>query len=561
MRTNPIEAQAVVDEIIRRFAADPIGTPSIGVVTFNIQQRTLIESMLRDSGDERLIEALDGPADGAGRRAPTAHEGLFVKNLENVQGDERDVILFSTAFSVNSRGSLPLNFGPLNRAGGERRLNVAITRARRQVIVFSSFDPAQLRAEETSSVGVKHLRAYLDLAQQGPRALGPLPAGQRLRITDRHREEIAEALRQRGFAVQTEVGLSDFTIDLVVAPGDQPGRSGAGGAAGRPGVGGPPDRRRPGRPARRGAVQVDALAGRAAGLAAGVARRSGRCAGPTVRGRAGRGAAPRRNERRQRSERPRQEAADAGPQKHPRWCRQLQSMQRTSGRPPSQPGHRSASDSVTSLSWPSCRPRRVGRSPRAPPVRPNLRRLQAKQLSPLGFPAPSGRETCSTGCRRRESANASTRPWSARSRPRDPSSSTGWSGSSAAGFGLHRVVAARHAAILAVLPAGLNPDPVAPEFVWPPSLDPLTWQGFRRTPDGVERSAGTDQPAGDRQRDGRALRRRRRDDRRINSGPGTLEVFGFTRRSAAQVARLEAALELLLASGRLTRRPDGVLTP
>ena len=220
LRTNPIEARAVVDEIQRRFAADPNGTPSVGVVTFNIQQRTLIESMLRDSADERLIEALDGPAEvaGSGASHSNAHEGLFVKNLENVQGDERDVILFSTAFSVNSRGSLPLNFGPLNRAGGERRLNVAITRARRQVIVFSSFDPAQLRAEETSSVGVKHLRAYLDLAQQGPSALGPLPAGQRLRITDRHREEIAEALRQRGFGVQTEVGLSDFTIDLVVAP-------------------------------------------------------------------------------------------------------------------------------------------------------------------------------------------------------------------------------------------------------------------------------------------------------------------------------------------------------
>ena len=70
LRTNPIEAQAVVDEISRRFAADPDGTPSIGVVTFNIQQRTLIESMLRDSGDERLIEALDGPVEAVG---PPAH--------------------------------------------------------------------------------------------------------------------------------------------------------------------------------------------------------------------------------------------------------------------------------------------------------------------------------------------------------------------------------------------------------------------------------------------------------------------------------------------------------
>jgi superfamily I DNA and/or RNA helicase len=176
LRTNPIEAQAVVDEIRRRFLAEPGATPSIGVVTFNVQQRTLIEALLRDTGDERLIQALDGPTEtGAAAEGAADHEGLFVKNLENVQGDERDVIMFSTAFSVNSRGSLPLNFGPLNRSGGERRLNVAITRARRQVVVFSSFDPRQLRAEETSSVGIKHLRAYLDLAERGPSALAPSP--------------------------------------------------------------------------------------------------------------------------------------------------------------------------------------------------------------------------------------------------------------------------------------------------------------------------------------------------------------------------------------------------
>jgi superfamily I DNA and/or RNA helicase len=84
----------------------------VGVVTFNLQQRALIESLLRDTEDPRIIKALDEDA-----------EGLFVKNLENVQGDERDVILFSTGFSKNDKGYLPLNFGPLNRAGGERRLN------------------------------------------------------------------------------------------------------------------------------------------------------------------------------------------------------------------------------------------------------------------------------------------------------------------------------------------------------------------------------------------------------------------------------------------------------
>ncbi|MCU1604909.1 MAG: putative helicase, partial [Modestobacter sp.] len=205
LRTNPVEAEAIMAEIRRRFLLSPDELPSIGVVTFNAQQRAFIEALLRDAGDERLVEALDR----------TDGEGLFVKNLENVQGDERDVVFFSTAFSVNERGALPLNFGPLNKAGGERRLNVAITRARRQVVVFSSFDPAMLRAEETSSVGIKHLRAYLDLAALGTDAL---PRDSRFpSVPDRHREEIARALRERGLVVRTEVGLSEFKVDLAVA--------------------------------------------------------------------------------------------------------------------------------------------------------------------------------------------------------------------------------------------------------------------------------------------------------------------------------------------------------
>ncbi|SFT95151.1 Part of AAA domain-containing protein [Geodermatophilus amargosae] len=211
LRTNPLEAKAVVAEVRRRFDASPDAVPSIGVVTFNAQQRASIESLLRDAGDERLAEALDR-IDG---------EGLFVKNLENVQGDERDVVLFSTGFSADDRGVLPLNFGPLNRVGGERRLNVAITRARRQVVVFSSFDPSALRAEQTSSLGIKHLRAYLDLAALGTDAL-PREA-RRSTVPDRHREEIAAALRSRGLAVRTDVGLSGFRVDLSVAHADDPG--------------------------------------------------------------------------------------------------------------------------------------------------------------------------------------------------------------------------------------------------------------------------------------------------------------------------------------------------
>ncbi|THJ66861.1 DUF4011 domain-containing protein [Arthrobacter echini] len=208
LRTNPVEAAAVVEEIKRRFNDSPSVAPSVGVVTFNLQQRAHIEALLRDSEDPRIVDALDVP------------DGLFVKNLENVQGDERDTILFSTGFSKNDRGYLPLNFGPLNRSGGERRLNVAVTRARRQVVVFSSFDPTDLRAEDTSSVGVKHLRTYLEIAAHGPTAL-PFD-GRRKPAVDRHREQVASSLRELGFVVTTDVGLSDFKVDLSVATAEEP---------------------------------------------------------------------------------------------------------------------------------------------------------------------------------------------------------------------------------------------------------------------------------------------------------------------------------------------------
>ncbi|MDQ2782485.1 MAG: DUF4011 domain-containing protein, partial [Actinomycetota bacterium] len=207
LRTNPVEAAAVVAEVLHRWAA---GERSIGVVTFNIQQRGLVEKLLWDSGVEGVAESLAAKADG-----------LFVKNLENVQGDERDVILFSTGFSAAADGVLPLNFGPLNRSGGERRLNVAVTRARRRVMVFSSFEPEDLRVEQTSSVGIRDLRRYLEVAKYGVAnilAVAPTRIG-----VDRHRDDIAGALRAAGLEVSAAVGLSDFQVDLAVGlPGQAP---------------------------------------------------------------------------------------------------------------------------------------------------------------------------------------------------------------------------------------------------------------------------------------------------------------------------------------------------
>ncbi|WP_369134104.1 AAA domain-containing protein [Modestobacter sp. I12A-02662] len=207
--TNPGEAAAVVAEVRRRLAADP--ATSLAVVTLTGAQRTLVEHLLRTSGDQRVLAALDAGGD----------ERLLVRHVAEVQGEERDVVLLSIGFGPDGDGRVPLHLGPLSRAGGERWLNVAVSRARRQVVVVTSFAPDQLPAEETAAAGVRHLRAYLELAARGVEALprGARPAGE----PDLHREDVAAALRERGLVVRTDVGLSGLRIDLAVASPGAPG--------------------------------------------------------------------------------------------------------------------------------------------------------------------------------------------------------------------------------------------------------------------------------------------------------------------------------------------------
>ena len=219
-RTNEVEAAAIVAEIGERLRDPATKHESIGVVCFNIQQRDLILNKLEDSTDLLVQRALT---------AEPGHD-LFVKNLENVQGDERDTILFSLAFSRDAKtGTLPLNFGPLNLTGGERRLNVAVTRARKHVVLFTSFDPADIDLSRTGSQGIADLKGYLEFAarrsQTGIETAGaekPVDgAAQRDGNGGRFVEELAAAIRLEGFEVETALGLSSFKVDLAVRrPGD-----------------------------------------------------------------------------------------------------------------------------------------------------------------------------------------------------------------------------------------------------------------------------------------------------------------------------------------------------
>lgn len=204
-RINRAEADAVVETVQELLAARP--DQSIGVVTFNSQQRDHILNLLDEvrQHDGRVEEALS-----------REDQPLFVKNLDNVQGDERDTVLFTLAFAADEKGKVPLNWGPLSRAGGERRLNVAVTRAKEQVIVFCSFEPHQLDLSRSTSQGLADLKDYLITARNGIEPVTSRRSG----VHDRHLEDLQGQLRSAGLEVHPRVGLSDFTVDLAVRAGE-----------------------------------------------------------------------------------------------------------------------------------------------------------------------------------------------------------------------------------------------------------------------------------------------------------------------------------------------------
>lgn len=208
--TNPLEAAAIVNEITRRVNDPDLRDFSIGVVTFNKPQQSLIQDLLAASEDDAVQAAIRPSEDDGDDR-----EHVEVWNLETVQGQERDIILFSVAFSKNATGRVPLNFGPLNKSGGERRLNVAVTRARRQVVVFCSFQPEELKVEGSNSQGLHDLHAYLTLARHGVGTSGSI-ASREFHAPDRHRDEVLAALRARGIGADPDIGLSDFKVDIGV---------------------------------------------------------------------------------------------------------------------------------------------------------------------------------------------------------------------------------------------------------------------------------------------------------------------------------------------------------
>ncbi len=202
-RTNKTEA----NEVVKLIKDELNNTTSIGVVTLSESQRSEIEDILFSFArhDPVLSEIIN-------------KDELFIKNLENVQGDERDVIILSTGYGRDSEGKMTMNFGPINTSGGEKRLNVAITRARKKVIIVSSMDPEDIRLPQNSGRGPELLKKYMIFAKNGGNDIELKQfAGNDGIILD-----LEKRLKNEGLIVDRDIGYSRNNIPLaVVDPGDE----------------------------------------------------------------------------------------------------------------------------------------------------------------------------------------------------------------------------------------------------------------------------------------------------------------------------------------------------
>ncbi len=224
-RANRVEAERIV-ALIREFFQTRQNNETLGVIAFNASQRDMIYDVI----DE---ESIKDPAFGTQIRAEMARKdngedtGLFVKNIESVQGDERDVIMFSIGYAKNANGRLMHNFGWLNQKGGENRLNVAISRAKKKIHIVTSFRPSELSLDEAKNEGPLILKKYLEYAfaisnndkEDAERILrsfgetyGIVPAAVETEFSQR----VADALREKGYDIDTQVGIGGYRIDIAV---------------------------------------------------------------------------------------------------------------------------------------------------------------------------------------------------------------------------------------------------------------------------------------------------------------------------------------------------------
>lgn len=210
-RRNKREAEEIIKEVVRRLKDEKLSKKSIGIVTFSIAQQSLIEEKLQEAlrKDPKFEEAYY-----------SQKEELFIKNLENVQGDERDVIIFSICYGPAKDGKVSLNFGPLSTNGGEKRLNVAVSRAREEMVVYTSLRSEMIDLNRAQNNGSRGLKEFLEYARRGKNYI-LVKNGDQKEYKVGIEKYIAEDLNKRGYKTQINVGTSDFRVDIgVIDPND-----------------------------------------------------------------------------------------------------------------------------------------------------------------------------------------------------------------------------------------------------------------------------------------------------------------------------------------------------
>lgn len=212
---NRVEAEKVAELVFEHIKNN--GNRSLGIIAFNEKQQTIIEDVIiRKRQENPQYEYFFKDSE---------NEPFFIRNLETVQGDERDTIIFSIGFGYDKYGKFLMNFGPLSKSGGERRLNVAITRARYNLKLVGSIVPTDINVDKVNSLGPKLLRQYIDYAINGPKAIiAEIQADETISFDSPFEESVYTFLVDQGYNVATQVGCSGYRIDMAIRHPDYNGR-------------------------------------------------------------------------------------------------------------------------------------------------------------------------------------------------------------------------------------------------------------------------------------------------------------------------------------------------
>ncbi|MDY3196488.1 MAG: AAA domain-containing protein, partial [Paracholeplasma sp.] len=224
-KRNPIEAKEVIT-LLKKILKEKEPEETIGIITFNSTQRDVIsdlidEELFKGNGYQKLLEK------EVYRKSDQEDQSLFVKNIENVQGDERDIIIFSMGYAKDDKGVVKRRFGWLNHEGGQNRLNVAITRAKKKIYFVSSLYPEELKVDDLSGKGPKLLKDFMrycyyistgkkELAKEVLLQLSSSESSTKVVIEKRMTEEIKARVEKLGYIVEHDLGIGQFKLDLAI---------------------------------------------------------------------------------------------------------------------------------------------------------------------------------------------------------------------------------------------------------------------------------------------------------------------------------------------------------